>query len=58
MKKIFFISIFCTAIGFFTSCTADDVVEQATSISADDTGGQYGIPPPPPPPKPGGPINP
>lgn len=59
MKKILFISIFCSTIGFFTSCTADDVVEQTSTVVADDTGGQYGIPPPPPPPpKPGTPINP
>jgi hypothetical protein len=52
MKKILFISLFCCAIGFFTSCTADDVTDQAMSVSADDTGGQHGVITPPPPPVP------
>lgn len=57
MKKIVFFSIFCSAIGFLTSCAADDVADRTFTIAADDTGGQYGIPPPPPP-KPGTPMNP
>lgn len=52
MKKILFISLFCTAIGFFTSCSADDITDQTLSVAADDTGGQHGIPTPPPPPPP------
>ncbi|HRE78823.1 MAG TPA: hypothetical protein PLL09_13480 [Flavobacterium sp.] len=58
MKKILFISLFCTALGLFTSCSADDVEEQSMSVAADDTGGQSGFgqikPPPPPPPGVGG----
>jgi len=50
MKKILFISILCATLGFLTSCTADDYLDQATSARTVDTGGQHGIPPPPPPP--------
>ncbi|WP_333696803.1 hypothetical protein [Flavobacterium sp.] len=53
MKKILFISLFCSALGFFASCSVDEEsTDQVLMPFADDTGGQHGIPKPPPPPPP------
>lgn len=35
-----------------TSCTADEMQAPTQNQTADDTGGQHGIPTPPPPPPP------
>ena len=53
MKKIIFFSLFIIASAAMTSCTADENPVPIQNQTADDTGGQQGIPPPPPPP--GGP---
>ena len=55
MKKILFILTIATALGFFTSCTTDEVEEQTMTVVAEDTGGQSGFGQiKPPPPHPGG----
>jgi hypothetical protein len=49
MKKLFFLSILIIASAAMTSCTADPIPSNLAAVSADDTGGQHGIPTPPPP---------
>ncbi|RKS00585.1 hypothetical protein [Flavobacterium sp. 102] len=52
MKKILLFSFFILSSIAMTSCTADEMQVPTQNQTADDTGGQHGIPTPPPPPPP------
>nr|WP_294777207.1 hypothetical protein [uncultured Flavobacterium sp.] len=52
MKKIILLSLFALSSLAMTSCTADEIEVPAQNQTAEDTGGQQGIPVPPPPPPP------